>query len=77
MSTIGRYTDAGKNLQALAAHAYDQTVHVEWWSYDHGYLSGVEDLARLLTEADPAISERLTKLLTESGWTGRKPRINR
>lgn len=50
-------------LHHVAEEAYAYGVGTAWDSYDRGYAMGVEDLARYLSEADPAISDRLVTIL--------------
>lgn len=50
-------------LRNIASEAYAYGLNSGPNTYDRGYASGVEDLARLLSQRDPAISERLATIL--------------
>lgn len=63
MSTIKlNRTTLRMNIRKIANEAYAYGCQ-HYSEYDRGYASGVEDLARLLVEHDPAISDRLVAIL--------------
>jgi hypothetical protein len=64
-------------LRKLAGEAYAFGCAQGPNGYDRGYASGVEDLARLLSERDPAISERLVEILAASGLRDKLPALYR
>jgi hypothetical protein len=64
-------------LRKLAGEAYAFGCAQGPDGYDRGYASGVEDLARLLSDRDPAISERLVEIMRASGLRGKLPALYR
>ena len=50
-------------IRTIASEAYAYALDART-EYDRGYGAGVEDPARLLSQHDPAISDRLTMILS-------------
>jgi len=65
------------DIRRLTGVAYEWGAERDPDSYDRGYASGVEDLALLLTSADPAISERLVEILRAAGLQSAIPELYR
>lgn len=56
------YARIAQYLHHVAEEAYGYACAAPD-EYSRGYAAGVEDLARYLTESDPAISDRLVAIL--------------